>query len=115
MSLLHPLFTVVLFLSLTSGILAQSASPRVETAEPDAGKAGAVITINGENLEKSNVSEIFLTDGKNDLKAVVTEQAAKLIKFKIPEKAAAGRYSVMLLTAGKEPKYLEQPVKITVE
>ena len=102
-------------LTLSSVIFAQSASPRVENAEPDSGKPGAVLAINGENLEKSTVPEVFLTDGKNDLKVVVTEQSAKLIKFKIPDTAKPGRYSIMLLTAGKDPKYLEQPVKVTVE
>jgi hypothetical protein len=102
-------------LSLTSAILAQSGSPRVETAEPDTGKPGAVLAINGDNLEKAGVTDVFLTDGKNDIKVAVTEQSAKVIKFKIPDAVKPGRYSIMLLTGGKEPKYLEQPVKVTVE
>ena len=37
------------------------------------------------------------------------------IKFKIPAAAKAGRFSLMILTGGKDPKYIEQPVKVTVE
>ena len=46
---------------------------------------------------------------------LLTEQAAASIKFKIPATAKAGRFSLMILTTGKEPKYIEQPVKVTVE
>ena len=115
MSSLQPLLSTVFALTLGSLMFAQSGSPRVETVEPDSGKPGSVMTINGDNLEKAGVVEVFLTDGKNDLKVAVTEQAAKTIKFKIPDNAKPGRYSIMLLTGGKDPKYLEQPVKITVE
>ena len=45
----------------------------------------------------------------------MTEQTATSIKFKIPAKAPAGRFALMLLTTGKEPKLIEQPVKLTVE
>jgi uncharacterized membrane protein len=61
------------------------------------------------------VVKLYLTDGKNDLEVQMTEQAAASIKFKIPANAKAGRFSLMILTSGKEPKYIEQPVKITVE
>ena len=115
MSCLRPLFSTLFAITFSSVLFAQASSPRVETVEPDSGKPGTVVTINGDNLEKAGVPEVFLTDGKNDLKVVVTEQAAKIIKFKIPDAAKPGRYSVMLLTGGKDPKYLEQPVKITVE
>ena len=36
-------------------------------------------------------------------------------KFKIPAAAKAGRFSLMILTGGKDPKYIEQPVKVTIE
>jgi len=45
---------------------------------------------------------------------VITEQAATSIKIKIPEKAT-GRMALMILTGGKEPKLIEQPVKVTIE
>jgi hypothetical protein len=45
----------------------------------------------------------------------VTEQAATAIKFKVPEKVTPGRFALMVLTGGKEPKLIEQPVKVTIE
>ena len=94
---------------------AQQAMPRMTTVEPGNGKAGDVLTVAGENLDKAAVDKLYLTDGKNDLEVQVTEQAATSIKFKIPAGAKAGRFSLMILTGGKEPKYIEQPVRVTVE
>ena len=84
------------------------------SVEPTNGKAGDVLAIAGENLQKELVVKVYLTDGKNDIQCEVTEQTEKAIKFKIPAKAA-GRLALMVLTSGKEPKYIEQPVKVTVE
>lgn len=95
--------------------LGQDAMPRMTTVEPGNGKAGDELTIAGENLAKPLVAKLYLTDGKNDLEVQVTEQAATSIKFKIPITAKPGRFSIMILTGGKEPKYIEQPVKVTVE
>lgn len=96
-------------------LMPQAAMPRMTAVEPANGKVGDVLTVNGEHLEKANVAEVFLTDGKLDLKVAVTEQAATSIKFKIPPKVTAGRWALMILTTGKEPKLIEQPVKVTVE
>ena len=96
-------------------LAAQQSMPRMTTVEPANGKVGDVLVVAGENLEKAAVKEVYLTVGNTDLKVEVTEQAATELKFKIPAKATAGRYSIMILTAGKEPKLIEQPVKVTVE
>src|SRR4051812_31110614 len=85
--------------------------PRMTTVEPANGKAGDVITVTGENLDKAQVAKVFLTDGKNDIPVVVVEQEDKILKLKVPAKAK-GRFALMLLTTGKEPKYVEQPVKL---
>jgi hypothetical protein len=89
--------------------------PKMTTVDPGNGKAGDVITVAGENLEKNQVAKVYLTDGKNDLVVEVTEQEPTSLKFKIPTKATAGRFALMLLTTGKEPKLIEQPVKVTVD
>ena len=94
---------------------AQQPMPRMTSVDPPNGKSGAILTVAGENLEKDHVAKVFLTDGKNDTPVEITEQTATAIKFKIPEKVTAGRFALMLLTAGKEPKLIEQPVKVTVE
>src|ERR1019366_3203486 len=46
-----------------------------------------VITVTGENLDKANVSKVYLTDDKNDFVCEVTNQSATEIKLKIPAKA----------------------------
>ena len=102
-------------LLVAAGISAFSqAMPRMSTVEPGNGKKGDVVAVTGENLDKDNVAKVFLTDGKNDTPVEVTEQTATSIKFKIPA-AKAGRLALMILTTGKEPKYIEQPVKVTIE
>jgi hypothetical protein len=93
---------------------APAPSPRMVSVEPDTGKAGDVLTVAGENLQKELVVKVYLFDGKNDIQCEVTEQSATSIKFKIPAKAT-GRLALEVLTSGKEPKLMEQPVKVTVE
>lgn len=83
--------------------------------EPTNGKAGDILAVTGENLAKPPVEKVYLTDGKVDIEVQVTEQAATSIKFKIPAKAKPGRFSLMILTGGKDPRLIEQPVKVTVE
>jgi hypothetical protein len=107
-------FAVPLFLATGLAAFAQT-MPRMTTVDPINGKVGDVITVAGENLEKSQVAKVYLTDGKNDTVLDLTEQTATSIKFKIPAKATVGRFALMLLTTGKEPKLIEQPVKLTVE
>ena len=93
---------------------AQEAMTRMSTIEPGSGKKGDVVVVTGENLDKSNVAKVYLTNGKDDLECVITEQTATEVKFKIPDKAT-GRMALMILTGGKEPKLIEQPVKVSIE
>jgi hypothetical protein len=106
---------IALLTLLASSAFGQEAMPRMSTVEPGNGKVGDELTITGENLAKPTVDKLYLTDGKNDTEVTVTTQAATSIKFKIPAAAKPGRFSLMILTGGKDPKYIEQPVKVTVE
>jgi len=99
--------------TLTGWALAQD-SPRMKSVDPMNGKIGDVLTVSGENLDKKFIRDVYLTNGKDDVKAEVTEQTAESIKLKIP-KIKPGRYSLMVLTVEKTPKFIEQPVKCTVE
>jgi hypothetical protein len=108
-------FVAPLFLAAGLAAFAQQAMPRMDSVDPGTGKAGDEITVSGANLEKAHVAKVYLTDGKNDTPLDLTEQTATSIKFKIPAKATVGRFALMLLTTGKEPKLIEQPVKLTVE
>ena len=106
---------IALLTLLASSALGQEAMPRMSTVEPGNGKAGDEIVVTGENLAKPGVAKLYLTDGKNDTEVTVVDQAATTIKFKIPTAAKPGRFSLMILTGGKDPKYIEQPVRVTVE
>jgi hypothetical protein len=94
----------------------QEALPRCVSVEPMSGKVGTEIVVTGENLGKEHVAELYFTDGKNDIKVVMSEQTATEIKCKIPPKVEVGvRYKLMVLTKGKEPKLIEQPVRVEIE
>ena len=107
-------FVLPLLMSAMLAVYAQQAMPRMSTVEPGNGKTGDVITVAGENLQKDSVAKVYLTDGKNDFEVQIVEQNATAIKFKIPAKAT-GRLALMILTAGKDAKLMEQPVKVQVE
>lgn len=87
----------------------------ISSVEPGAGKAGEVLTVQGSNLDRDSVAGLYLTDGVNDIKVTIVEQNATTIRFKIPAEAKPGRFALMVLTPGKSPKLIEEPVKITVE
>ena len=116
-------FSIALFIPLLMAAVAapatlsaQEAIPRCTTVEPLSGKVGTEIVVTGENLGKATVAELYLTDGKNDIKLAITEQTDTTLKCKIPAAAKVGeRYKLMILTKGKEPKLIEQPVRFEVE
>ena len=96
-------------------LLAQAGFPRMTSVDPINGKAGDVFTVAGENLDKANVAQVLLTDGQNDIKTDITAQAETSVKIKVPASVKPGRFSLMVLTTGKQPKLIEQPVKVTIE
>ena len=97
-------------------IRAQEVMPRFTSVDPVSGKVGTVITVTGENIGKDNIAEVYFTDGQNDMKVPATEQSDTSLKVTIPAKAKVGvRYRLMILTKGKEPKLIEQPVRVEVE
>jgi len=106
----------VLALAAPPLLFAQEVIPRFTTVEPMSGKVGTEILITGENIGKEYVVELYFTDGKNDFKTAMLEQTSTTIKCKIPPKVTVGeRYRLMLLTRGKEPKLIEQPVRVEIE
>lgn len=98
--------------------LAQAPMPRCTAVDPTTTKAGAEVTVTGENLDKANVAELRLapTAGGAEIRVVIAEQTATTIKFKVPDTVKPGRWA--LVTVSKRvPRDLEieQPVKITIE
>jgi hypothetical protein len=96
-------------------LLGAQAFPRMMTVDPMTAKIGDVVTVSGENLDKENVAEVFLTDGKSDTRVQITEQAAASIKFKVPDEAKPGRFGLVIRTPSSPPKDYVQPVKVTVQ
>jgi hypothetical protein len=107
-------FVVLLLAAASFAAFAQPAMPRMVSVEPQNGKVGDVLAVAGENLHKAAVAKLYLTDGTHDFEVTITEQSEKEIKFKIPDKAS-GRLALMVLTAGKEGKLIEQPVKVQID
>lgn len=104
---------VVVFGMLAMPVWGFQSTPSITTVEPDTAKTGDTASAKGDNLDKTKVSEFYLTDDKIDTKVAIAEQSEKEIKFKVP-KLPAGRYHLMVLTANKA-SMLEQPVILTVE
>ena len=89
--------------------------PKMTTVAPDTGKVGDVLEVEGEFLGKQYVADVFITDGTTDWKVKVLEQSDTKIKFQIPANAKPGRFNLMVMTTGKDPKLIEEPVRVTVE
>ena len=104
---------ISLLLAAAFAVQAQQAMPRMTSAEPQNGKTGDVVVVSGENLAKTSVAKVYLTDGTNDTQVDIVEQTDSSIKFKIP-KVKAGRLALAVLLAGK-PQIIEMPVKVTIE
>ena len=109
------LLSIPLYFALAVPAPSQPAFPIINSVEPSSGKAGDVLDVQGENLGQDNVAALYLTDGTADTKVVIVEQTAKTIKFRIPREAKPGRLALMVLTKGKDPRLIEEPVKVTIE
>jgi hypothetical protein len=90
---------------------AQDTAARVTGVDPATGKANDTVTIAGENLGKAKVAAVFLSDDKDDHKAVVVSQEADKIVFKVPD-VKPGDYNVSI-QAGNA--IFIQPIKFTVQ
>jgi hypothetical protein len=111
----HIVAALLVFLSISLTLAAQDSYPNITKVDPDTAKAGAVLSIAGQSLEKEKVAEIYLTDGKTDIKMQIVEQAATALKARVPDPVKTGRFSLMILTTSKPPQYFQLPVKVTIE
>ncbi len=96
-----------------AGTLAAEGLPKCTAVDPDTAKSGDTINVTCENVDKTTVADLYLTDGKDDTKIDVMERAADKIKFQVP-KIKPGRYHIAFTTANKA-SFVEQPVVLTVE
>jgi hypothetical protein len=98
-----------------TGMAVLAAVPRVQSAEPQSGKAGDEIVVHGENLDATSVTKLFLSDSAKDTEVKIMEQTTETIKFAIPSAVKPGRYNVAVQTAGPTPTIMVAPVFCTVE
>jgi hypothetical protein len=109
--------SIPLFLAFAQPATSQSEAPMpmMRSVQPDTGKIGDVLVVEGENLGPETVAALYLTDGTVDIKAQIVDQTAGSISFRIPIGAKPGRLGLMVLTTEKPRRLIEEPVKITVE
>jgi len=93
----------------------KSTAPYMKAVEPATAKAGDVVKVVGDCLDKARVAEVYLTKGSTDLKVQIVEQQEEFIRIKVPAEIVPGRYQLMFLMAGPDPKLLEQPVFLLVQ
>ena len=86
----HPVRALAAAVLFAAALFAFQNSPLLSTVDPDTGKEGDTVSAKGQSLGKKAVGELYLTDGKHDVKTVILEQADDEIKFKVP-KIGAGR------------------------
>lgn len=112
---MRPLMPMAAMFVALSGLARADEAPQMNTISPRIAKPGDVLDITGVGLDPSQVDEVYLTDHKFDMKVKVLEQHAKMIKLRVPPFAKAGRMQLLVLTAGEEPKLLEQPLYVLIE
>jgi len=96
-----------------AGALEGQGFPRCTAVDPDTAKTGDTVSVTCENVNKTTVADLYLTDGKDDTKIAVKENTAGKISFQVP-RIKAGRYHIAFLTANKA-SFIEQPVVLTIE
>ncbi|HVB87331.1 MAG TPA: IPT/TIG domain-containing protein [Candidatus Dormibacteraeota bacterium] len=80
-------------------VRAQNVSAEISTVTPNTGKADDSITIVGKNLDKKEVTAVFLSDTKLDHKAVVVDQEPTKIVIKVPA-LKPGDYNISIEESG---------------
>ena len=95
---------------LSAAAIAQS-TPTVTAVDPVSGKVNDTVTVSGDNLGKASVSSVYLSDDKNDYKAVIVDQSDGKISMKIPQ-VKAGDYNISVQVGDK---LFIKPVKFKVE
>ena len=107
------LSATLLCLALARSLTAQA--PHMHSVQPDTGKIGDVLRVQGVSLGAARVDEVYLSDHTFDLKVKVLEQSDDVIDFRIPPFAKPGKLQLVVKITGKQPLLLEQPLYITVK
>lgn len=107
----HMVLGILLGMALAASFSFAQGGPKVTGVDPATGKVNDSVTIMGENLGKTSVVAVFLSDDKNDFKATLVDQAPEKIVIKIPQ-VKPGGYNVSI-QVGTE--ILIEPVRFTVQ
>ena len=89
-------------------------TPILRVVEPYSVKPGTEVVATGENLGEQVIAAVYLTLRDTNIPVVVVSQDEKSIRFKVPNDAKAGRYSISVLLR-REPTLLEEPVRLVLE
>jgi len=68
--------------------------PRITAVDPVTATGGDLVTARGNELGRSNVRAVYLTDGVRSFPAALVAQTATALQFKVPEEAVAGAWTV---------------------
>ena len=96
---------------LLSPLLLAQGTPQVTGVDPSSGKVNDNVTVTGENLGKSSVSAVFLSDDKSDYKATIVEQSDEKIVMKVPQ-VKSGDYNISIQVG---TNIFIKPVRFTVQ
>jgi hypothetical protein len=108
------LVVAVVAVSTTAWAKDPAPTPLMKTVDPMNAKVGDLISVKGSNLGKKFVGEFYLTRGTAQMKLALESQEDEEIKFKVPAKATAGKYGIMVLTV-QDPMLIEQPVALFIQ
>ena len=90
-------------------------TPLMRTVDPYTAKAGAEITVTGDNLDQKIVAEVYLSNNGKNVKVEVISQAEKELKFKVPAATKPGGYRIVVLVRSVDPVLIEEPVRVVIE
>src|SRR6185436_1975369 len=86
--------------------------PRIDRIEPAVIRPGGIVNAFGAYLDRSKLADLLLTDGDSSALTHILEQNATRIRFRLPSMLEAGRYSILLVTRERQPRFIQQDVEI---
>jgi hypothetical protein len=89
-------------------------TPLMRVVEPYTAKVGTEVVVTGENLDKTYIAEVYLSQNGERFLVEVTSHESTQIKFIVP-KVKPGAYRITVLTTSAEPMLIEEPVRLVVE
>ncbi len=109
------LFLPIVCAAADRNVNAPSLTPIIKTVTPDTAKAGSDATASGTSLSDQQVASVYLSQGDLMVKVKINSETDTDIAFTVPDTLKPGRYGITILTTGKEPRYIDEPVFLSVE